>query len=115
MNAIYNGLTEGAAAAAAVIENNNNNPSISDLAVEFVCLQKEKKNRLAVIPPSESRSKRGGVSTIPKTGKNKHMNRLKSRNINFQMNKVKIDPPMQYKTIEQIHKQIPIEPHGTYR
>ena len=47
MNSIYNGLTEGAAAAAAaaVIENNNNNnnnPSISDLAVEFVCLQKEK-------------------------------------------------------------------------
>ena len=42
MNVIYNGLTEGAAAAA-VIEINNNNPSISDLAVEFVCLQKEKR------------------------------------------------------------------------
>ena len=71
MNAIYNGLTEGAAAAAAaaVIENNNNNnnnPSISDLAVEFVCLQKEKNIRLVQtssleLGPSEEGEPQGGV------------------------------------------------------
>ena len=118
-NAIYNGLTtEGAAAtAAAAAIQNNNNPSISDLAVEFpICLPaKREKNWLAVIPPLESRSQGRRVSTTPKTGNNKHMNRLKACNINFQMNKVKTDPSMQYETTEQIHKQIAIEPHGTYR
>ena len=67
MNAIYNGLTEGAAAAAAaaVIQNNNNHPSNSYLAVEFVCLQKEKNIRLVQtssleLGPSEGKPQ-GGV------------------------------------------------------
>ena len=67
MNAIYNGLTEGAAAAAAaVIQNNNHHPSNSYLAVEFVCLQKEKNIRLVQtssleLGPSEEGEPHGGV------------------------------------------------------
>ena len=98
MNAIYNGLTtEGAAAQQPL----NLRPMLLNWSA---C--KKRKEWLVVIPPLDSRSKRGGVSTTPKTGNNKHMNRLNACNINFQMNKVKT-PSMQYETIEQIHNKYP--------